>query len=240
MLWSDALNTVGRTCDQLDALDRKFRERLRGLLAVSRDYNNHARRLFKVLSLDDSAFEILGDDKLRAIMGDQTQIWNRARRSRNLDAPQWIERLERQQVAVDIYNDLQKGRYLIPLDAEVWAQREDLEDDLRRAKDVLDKAKFVREVANKQLEKEQEMKDTWARLFSEPDGRVTKLALEARKVGDMVRHPAPGPYLHSDLRRRCRSRMATGKLHSVLKRHLVCDYTTSVPLYSARSFSFSA
>jgi len=231
---------VGRTCDQLDALDRKLRERLRGLLAVSKDYNTHIRGLRKVLSLDDSAFEILGDDKLRAIMGDQTQIWNRARRSRNLDTPQWLERLERQQVAVDVYNDLQKGRYLIPLDAAVWEQREDLEDDLRRAKDVLDKARFVREAANKQLEKEQEMKDTWERLFSESDGRVTKLALDARKVGDMVRYPAPGLYLDIDLRRRCRSRMATDKLHSVLKRHLVCDYMTFVPLYSARSFLFSA
>ena len=230
----------GRTCDQLDALDHKLRERLRGLLAVSRDYNTHTRRLHKVLPLDDSAFEILGDDKLRAIMGDQTQIWNRARRSRNLDAPQRLERLERQQVAVDVYNDLQKGRYLIPLDAEVWAQREDLEDDLRRAKDVLDKVRFVRESANKQLEKEQEMKDTWGRLFSEPDGRVTKLALEAKKVGDMVRCPAPGPCLCINLQLRCRSRMATGKLHSILKRHLVCDYTTFVPLYSARSFSFLA
>jgi hypothetical protein len=186
----------GRTCDQLDALDCQLRERLKGLLAVSRDYNNHARRLRKVLSLDDSTFEILGDDKLRAIMADQTQIWNRARRSRNVDARQWLERLERQQVAVDVYNDLQKGRYLIPLDTEVWTQREDLEDDLRRAKDVLDKARFVREAAIKQLEKEQEMKSTWTRLFSEPDGRVTKLALEAKKIGDMVRNPAPGLFVY--------------------------------------------
>ena len=236
----DALNAGGRTSDQLDALDRKLRERLRGLLAVSRDYNVHARRLYKVLSLDDATFEILGDDKLRAIMGDQTQIWDRARRSRNLEAPQWLERLERQQVAVDVYNDLQKGRYLIPLDVEVWAQREDLEDDLRRAKDVLDKARFVREAANKQLEKEQELKDTWARLFSEPDGRVTKLALEAKNVGDMVRYPARSPCLCTNLWRRCRLRIAADKLHSALKRYLVCDYTTFVPLYSARSFSFLA
>ena len=240
MLWFRRAEPEVRTCDQLDALDRNLRGRLRGLLAVSRDYNNYARRLHKVLSLDDSMFEILGDDKLRAIMGDQTQIWNRARRLRNLDAPQWLERLERQQVAVDVYNDLQKGRYLISLNAEIWTQREDLEDDLRRAKGVLDKARFTREAANRQLEKEQEMKNTWARLFSEPNGRVTKLALEAKKVGDMVRYPAPGPYLCIDLRRRCRSRMATGKLHLVLKGHLVCDCTTSVLLYSARSFSFSA
>ena len=194
MAWCDVLNAVGRTCDQLEALDRKLRERLRGLLAISREYNNHTRRLRTVLSLDDSAFEILGDDKLRAIMGDQTQMWNRARRSRNYDAPQWVERLERQQVAVDVYNDLQKGRYLIPLDAEVLTQQENLGDDLRRASDVVDKARFVREAASEQLEKEQEMKKTWARLFSEPDGRVTKLALEAKKVGDMVRFTASGPY----------------------------------------------
>ena len=184
---------MGSTCDQLDALDRKLRERLRGLLAVSREYNNHARRLREVLSLDDSTFEIFGEDKLRAIMGDQTQIWNRARRLRDLDAPQWLERLERQQVAVDVFNDLQKGRYLIPLDAEVWTQREDLEDDLRRAADVLDKARFVGEAANEQLGKEKEMKKTWERLFSEHDGRVTRLALEAKKVGDMVRYITLGP-----------------------------------------------
>jgi len=230
---------MGSTCDQLDALDRKLRERLRGLLAVSREYNNHARRLREVLSLDDSTFEIFGEDKLRAIMGDQTQIWNRARRLRDLDAPQWLERLERQQVAVDVFNDLQKGRYLIPLDAEVWTQREDLEDDLRRAVDVLDKARFVGEAANEQLEKEKEMKKTWERLFSEHDGRVTRLALEAKKVGEMVRYITLGPSLSINVRG-CRLQMATGKLLSALKRHLVYDYTTSVPLYSARFSSFSA
>ena len=196
MLLFDALIAVGRTYDQLDALDRTLREQLRGLMAVSREYNNHARRLRNVLSLDDSTFEILGDDKLRAIMGDQTQIWNRARRSRNPDAPQWLERFEREQVAMDVFNDLQKGRYSIPLDAEVWMQRENLEDDLKRAADVVDMARFVREAAREQLEKEQEMKNTWARLFSEPDGRVTKLALEAKKVGDMVRYSTPIPHLY--------------------------------------------
>ena len=185
---------MSRTCDQLDTLDRRLRERLRVLLAISREYNTHARRLRRVLPLNDSTFEILGDDKLRAIMGDQTQTWDRARRSRNLDAPQWLERLERQQVAVGIYNDLQNGRYLIPLDAGVWTQQENLEDDLRRAASVLDKARFVREAANEQLEKEQEMKNTWERLFSESDGRVTKLALEAKKVGDMVWFTSPDPY----------------------------------------------
>ena len=188
------LNAGSRACEQLDTLDRRLRERLRVLLAISREYNTHARRLRRVLSLNDSTFEILGDDKLRAIMGDQTQTWNRARRSRDLDAPQWLERLERQQVAVDVYNDLQKGRYLIPLDAEVWTQQDDLEDDLRRATSVLDKVRFVREAANEQLVKEQEMKKTWERLFSEPDGRVTQLALEAKKVGDMVWLTSPSPY----------------------------------------------
>ena len=185
---------MSRTCDQLDALDRRLRERLRVLLAVSREYNTHARRLRRVLSLNDSTFEILGDDKLRAIMGDQTHFWDLARRSRNLDAPQWLERLEKQQVAASVYNDLRKGRYLIPLDAEVWTQRENLEDDLRRAAGVLDKAGFVREAASEQLEKEQEMKNTWERLFSEPDGRVTKLALGAKKVGDMVWFTSHSPY----------------------------------------------